>query len=78
LRAQDHPAQEAEEADAAPALAYDVPDAPGEESIAPVDAPDDALDAPREAAPVPAAADEHDSDVIALTPVHAHNAQAGL
>jgi hypothetical protein len=83
LRAQDAPAGEA---DAALATADEALDAPGEaeESTAPAEAPVAAGDDPQQQAPVaieahllPHAA-EHDSDVIALTPVGAHNAQAGI
>lgn len=83
LRAQDHPAQEAE---AAPAVADDAPEAPIEEYV--VLADDAAVDVPQEPAPAASEADllpptaEHESDaisdVIALTPVRAHNARAGI
>jgi hypothetical protein len=87
LRAQDAPV---ETADAALAAADDALDAPGaaEESTAPAEAPDAAGDDPQQQAPAAIEADllpptaEHDreviSDVIALTPVRAHNAQAGV
>ena len=83
LRAQDAPAEEA----AAAAPVADEPlDAPGEaeESTALADAPHAASDDHQEPAPVAIGADDlpqadqHDSDVIALTPVRAHNAQAGI
>jgi hypothetical protein len=82
LRAQDAPV---ETADATPAAAdealdaldaLDAPDA-AEESGAPADATEAAVDA--DLLPPTAEHDRDDiSDVIALTPVRAHNAQAGI
>lgn len=81
LRALDKPAEEEVLAAAGETL-----DAPIDDAIVPAD--DAAIDVPQEPAPAPIAADdlpptaEHDrddiSDVIALTPVRAHNAQAGI
>lgn len=83
LRALDAPV---ETADAAADEALDVP-VVAEESTTPADASDAAGDDPQQAAPAAIAIDllpptaEHErdviSDVIALTPVRAHNAQAG-
>ena len=73
LRALDAPAETAEAAPAAEDAALDTPEAPdaAEESSALADAPGGAAEF------LPPTA-EHDSDVIALTPADAHNAQAGV
>lgn len=84
LRAKDAPV---ETADAAPDEALDLP-VVAEESSTPADAPDAAGGDLQQAPPATVGIDllpptaEHDgdvvSDVIALTPVRAHNAQAGV
>jgi hypothetical protein len=81
LRAQDAPAEETEAALAANDEAIDAPGA-AEASSAPAD--EAAGNGPQEPTPVAGEADllpptaRHDSDVIALTPERAHNAQAGI